>query len=141
MQQRFDEAKAQNERDLAECARLYPDRFKKPTVPRIRCINDAQTKFSSAVGDPYYDLGQVLGSQILMASEQYDAGHLSQIQYEAAIAKAKSDFTSQIAQRNNNAAVAHAAQEQAAAASWQAYTAGQRRSVTCTTWSNTMTCN
>jgi len=34
------------------------------------------------VGDPNYDLGQILGSQILMASEQYDVGFLWEFQYE-----------------------------------------------------------
>lgn len=124
--------------ETADCERLYPDKYRKPTTPRIKCFNEANLKQTSRINPNNVDLAKALAAEMLAIAEQYDAGRLTPAQYEAAKTRTFSDYTTRAMQRQNGVAMAEAAQQQAAAASMQAY--GANRPRTCNTWGNTVTC-
>jgi hypothetical protein len=133
------EARQVHQRDLAECERRFPDRYKKPTMPRVQCFNEANLRFAAG-GDPDIDLLRAMGARILVSAERYDAGRLTPAQYEAEKAGVFAEYNTQVQQRRNNAVVADAANRQAWAAQAQAIQAAMPRTTTCNRFGNTVTC-
>ena len=88
--------------DLARCEQLYPP-FRKPVVARVKCINEANMKTVDK-NDPYLDLLRVMATQYVVLAEQYDAGKMTEAQYEAAVSKVASDYRTRALQRQNSAA-------------------------------------
>jgi hypothetical protein len=50
---------------IAECERAHPGRTKKPVMPRVRCMNEAQVQNLSRT-DPNKDLVHALAAEILL---------------------------------------------------------------------------
>jgi hypothetical protein len=136
MRQELEAHRKAHEAAEAECHRLYPDPNRKPATPKIKCLADVHLRF--ATNDPHIDLLRMMTSQMLVIGERYDTGKITVAQFEAEKAAAFSDYTTRVAQRQNGAAMAEAAQQQANAATWQAYSANRPR--TCNTWGNTVNC-
>ena len=127
---------------IAECERLYPDRLRKPVTPRVKCFNEANlsyhTAYDRSVGNPYLDLARLMTAQMLFVAEKYDAGGLSEAQFEVAKATVQSDYASKVAERGNASAMVGAAQIQADAAQRRAIAASMP--VTCNRYGNSVTC-
>ena len=102
----------------------------------IRCWTQVELKY--AADDPHFDLLKTMTAQMLVVGERYHACGMTPVQFEAEKAAVYSDYRSPVLQRENGAAMADAAQEQAAAASSQAYSANRPR--TCNKWGTTVTC-
>jgi hypothetical protein len=138
LRKQLEEANRAHEADIAACERQYPDKNRKPATPRVKCFGEANVRQATQTRNPDADLVRAMSAEMLVIAEQYDSGRLSEAQYEAAKAKTFSEYTSRAMQRQDNAAMASAAQQQAAAATVQAY--GANRPRTCNTWGNTVTC-
>jgi hypothetical protein len=72
-------------------------------VARVKCINEAHMKTVDK-NDPYLDLLRVMATDYVVLAEQYDAGKLTQAQYEAAVAKVAAEYRTRALQRKNSAA-------------------------------------
>jgi hypothetical protein len=94
--------KPQLDADLAQCEQRYPP-YRKPMVARVKCINEAHMKTVDK-NDPYLDLLRVMATQYVVLAEQYDAGKLTEAQYEAAVSKVAADYKTHALQRQNSAA-------------------------------------
>jgi hypothetical protein len=132
---KFIEAKNDRDADIATCKKTYPDKHTKPVTPRVRCFNEANTRFSSR-GDPNFDLMNAMAAQMLVVAERYDAGHVSDAQYDADRANVFADYRTKVLRRKTDAKIANAAQDQADAA-WQATLP---KTTTCTQNLDTITC-
>jgi hypothetical protein len=135
-------AKKAQAAQIAECERLFPDRLRKPVTPRVKCFNEANLSYHMAyarsVGNPYLDLVRLMTAQMLLIAEKYDAGGLTEAQFEVAKATAQSDYASKVADRKNASAMVGAAQTQADAAQRRAIAASMP--VTCNRYGNSVTC-
>jgi hypothetical protein len=92
----------QRDAELAQCEQRYPPN-RKPVVARVKCINEAHMKTVDK-NDPYLDLLRVMATDYVVLAEQYDAGKLTQAQYEAAVAKVAAEYRTRAPQRQNSAA-------------------------------------
>jgi hypothetical protein len=93
----------QRNNEEAACKRQYPDAYAKPTLPRAACLRNVAAKYRSAVGDPNTDLGSRLDAEMVLASENYDAGKLTAAQFDLARADAIANSTTAAHQRSNGA--------------------------------------
>jgi hypothetical protein len=85
--------------DLARCNQLYPEPYRKPMTPRVRCINEAQLK--ARTGDPNFDLWNALAGEYVVFAEMYDGGKMTRGQYALAESKNLTEYTSRALQRQN----------------------------------------
>ncbi len=147
IKQASDAAKLQGDRDLAGCDRLYPDKYRKPVTPRVKCRTAAYDKVDAAINrsgaNVQLDIGKKHTAQMLVAAERFDKGELSKAEYDLALANNNVASKSQLLQRENGAA-AVAAQQQAAAAASQAAiqsaTQPRTRHTNCNTFGSTVNC-
>lgn len=123
------------ENDLAACEKAHPDEHKKPVKLRVLCFNRANE--ARAARDGNADLVRAMTTRMLVEAEKYDAGQLTPTAYDASRAAIFADFNTQMELRLNSQAVADAAQSQARAA----WAAAMPRTVHCTTFGNSVTCN
>lgn len=135
---RLQEAQKLYEAQVAQCERLYPDRHRKPTQPRVSCFNNANMKL--AEHDPDIDLTRAMTTQMLVLAERFDAGRSTPAQFEAEKAAVFADYRTRVMQRQNSTAMANAAADQAAAARQQAIAATMPKTTTCNRFGNTVTC-
>jgi hypothetical protein len=113
---------AQAERD--ECNRLYPDKHRRPVMPRVRCISSALLKEwvgYDRVRLPAYEVAQLdlvrlMSSRVIVAAERYDNGRLTEAEYDAEVAAAVADYNSHLFQRQQMADQTSAAQSAASSA-------------------------
>lgn len=127
--------------ELEECRRLYPNPDQRPVSPRMKCIGDATVKSSrveAKYGYKNLDLDELVRAQMVLLAERYDAGKITETEYQVEKAKIRTAYETQILQRQNSQAMVAAAQEQAAAASSQAIAAS--RPVSCTIIGHTASC-
>jgi hypothetical protein len=103
---------------MSACEKAYPEKFKKPTMPRVKCINEANAVLA-AHDQQAPDLVRVMSTQRVVASERYDAGQITESQYASEDALIYSEFQSKVLDRHNERTIANAASDQADAA-WQA---------------------
>jgi len=124
IKQAADQAQAQLGVGHVECERQYPDKYKRPVTPRVKCFNAANDRYNNAmarsVSNPVLDLHDAHHARRLVAAERYDKGELSQAEYELAMANSRTEATSQANDRNNKAAAVSAQQQAAAAQQSQA---------------------
>ena len=123
------------ENDLAACENAYPDQYKKPVKPRVLCFNRANEARAAREGNA--DLVRAMTTFMLVEAEKYDAGEITPAVYDASRAAIFAEFNNQMELRLNGQAVADAAPPQARAA----WAAAMPRTVHCTTFGNSTTCN
>lgn len=112
---------------VAECHARFSAR---PAVPMVKCINEARTRLGQAPGaDP--DLLAVVNGKALVAAEKYDAGTITEGEFDTAIAQAKAEYTTGSLNRWNEETLARSAAVSAAAAA---------SPTTCRRSGNTVTC-
>lgn len=119
-----------------ECRRQFPDRLKKPVMPRIKCVSAAliayhEAKKRSGGGSPHFDLVRLMTAKMAMAGERFDSGIISETQFEVESAAVESDYLSAVRARINSTSIARSAEIQAEAAS---------APVTCNRFGNSVTC-
>jgi len=139
--------------DLAACERSYPDHYRKPVMPRMRCLRDAAMRFQASMDQLGLgrdtDLTRAMTSHLVAVAEQYDAGRLSQAQFDAEMAATLADYNSRRLARQNSAHMVTAARAQASAAERQASAAEDlvaaarmpSTTVTCMRVGNMVTCH
>ncbi|MGO9460685.1 MAG: hypothetical protein ACLPWS_04030 [Rhodomicrobium sp.] len=130
MERSVEDAKKVMQAEIAECERLYPSKTQRPVTPRIRCMKDARTKLAEValgLGDKNYDQHMLVLAKLLVIAEQYDAGKLTEAQFELQKAQAIAEYNSVLAQRQNDNMIATAAM-----------VASMPK--TCTGYGNTVTC-
>jgi hypothetical protein len=131
MQAKLQEAQKTYETQVAACERMYPERHRKPTLPRVKCFNEANMKLAEQDRD--IDLVRVMTTQMLVLAERFDAGRLTEAQFEAEKAAVFADYRTRVLQREDSATIADASRQQAIAASMP-------RTTTCNRFGNTVTC-
>ncbi len=127
-------------RDWAECDRLYPDKYRKPVTPRIKCQAAAVDKYSAAwkqaTGSAPLDIHAKHNAQALLAAQRFDKGEISEAEY-------KLEAENQRFHRKAVAAKVDAARQEAAAstsAAIQAATPPRTRRTNCNTYWGTVNC-
>lgn len=130
--------------ERADCEKRFP--AKKPAAPRVRCRNDALIKRNAAMEQlPGHvrisDLARLASARYVLAAERYDAGRLSDAEYDLEVAAAENEYSTRWHDRVNGVTMATAAENQAAAARQQAIQSAIPKSVTCNRLGNTVTCN
>jgi len=141
IRQELEVAKLQMDRDLAECARLYPDR-KPPVTPKMKCQAAAMDKRNAAIersiGNPQRDIRiyEKQKAQVLLAAERFDKGEISEAEFDLELANSNVESETQRLQRTNDAAAVQAAQGQAAAA----WSAARPRTTNCNTFGGSTHC-
>jgi hypothetical protein len=138
---RLREISALSDSEIQECKRLYPDPNARPVSPRVKCIGDATVRAARAaakIGYKNVDLDELASAQMILLAEQFDAGKMTEAEYDVEQAKIISARRTQSLQRQNSQAMVSAAQAQASAASAQAIAAS--KPVNCTTIGSTTTC-
>ena len=126
------DAQKLRETEIEECHRLYPN--PRPVLPRMKCIGDALVKVARVAAQYGYknlDLDELLRAKMVLLAERYDAGKMTEAEFQAEKAQIASTHETQVLQRQNSQAMVVAAQQQAAAASGP---------VSCTRVGNTTTC-
>ncbi len=133
-------ANLQMDRDLAECQRLYPDRYRKPVTPRMKCVGAARDKNLAVrdrlVGNATLDIFAKQKAQVLLAAQRFDKGEISEAEY-------KLEAENQRFHRKAVAAKVDAARQEAAAstsAAIQAATPPRTRRTNCNTYWGTVNC-
>lgn len=130
----YDQAITDAQANLAlakmQCVEQFPDPAAKPVMPHMRCLTTAENSFSRRMVqiEPTLplDLALLRSSRKLVAAERYDAGDISQVQYDLLIQQAESDFTAAANRRYNERDMVRAAQAQASAVERQARAAEQQ---------------
>jgi hypothetical protein len=131
----------QNNEAIDQCQKLYPDPHRKPALPRIKCFNDATLAYYAAFADnPWSDLAREFTARMVVIAKKYDVGQISETQFDVEKAQAVAKYTSQVIQRENNAAVLNAAPTQASAASKQTLATVLPKQMTCVQTFNSVTC-
>ena len=116
-------AKGSYEAKTKACEARFPDPYKKPTVPRTACINEAFSEYAAA--GPLANSGELLhmramGSQMLVLLERFDKGGYTPIEYKAAIEQTLAAYDAERQSRMRSEQLASSARQQAAAAWWMA---------------------
>ncbi len=135
------EASRAAEAEIGECVRLYPNQTQRPVTPRVKCIWDARMKYARAGLEHGYhnaDLDELAQARVLLLAQSYDAGQITEAQYHVQLAETMVNHNTQAMHRNNGAAMAAAAQQEAEAATSMALSAS--KPVTCTRTSSVATC-
>ena len=124
---------------LASCERSFPERYKKPVTPRMRCFVAANS--ARAVRENYHtDLMDAMNAQMLVAAERFDAGRLTETRFEAEKATIYANFEGKMQERDDRKAMVRATQAQANAAANAAMAASIPKSVTCYTTGRITNC-
>jgi hypothetical protein len=120
----------QNNEAIDQCQKLYPDPHRKPALSRIKCFNDATLAYYTAFpGNPWSGPVKVFTVRMVAIAEKYDAGQISEAQFDFEKEQAVANYTSQVMQRP--AAKLDAAPKQVAAASKQAVATVLPKQMTC----------
>lgn len=133
---------------LNECRQQFPKRVRGQLAAQQRCNNEVYDRYASLNGPLNADLVRLAGLKTLEAAERYDAGKLTDTQFDLEVAQIKAEFEGGSQARASQALTAQAAQNQAAAAQSMAATQQSRaiqdafapKNTTCTGAGNTMTC-
>jgi len=137
MQKASEEAKQVMQAEIAECERLYPNKTQRPVTPRVRCLTDAGMRYAQAgvnFGNKNIDLDRLMRAKLLVVAEEYDAGKMTEAQFDLQKAQVVAEHNSAVAQRQNSAAMVDAARLQAIAAM------DANSPKTCAGYGNTVTC-
>lgn len=150
-------------RALAECRAISPDPHKKPLTPRVKCFatafNARTDTLLNTVGNPIADIEYAYSAQIVALAERYDRGGMTESQLDAEMSQLGVNSQNLYEARRNNAIAAHAAQQQADAARYNATMQGlaagaaimapppiapapvmRPTNTRCTAYGNTMNC-
>jgi len=131
----------QNNEAIDQCEKLHPDSHQKPVLLRIKCFNDATLAYYTAFADnPWSGPVRAFTARMVAIAKSYDAGQISETQFDFEKEQAISDYTSQIMQRPYSAAKANATPTQSAAASKQAVATLLPKQMTCVPTSNSVSC-
>lgn len=71
----------------------------KPATPRVKCIAQIDEAYARATDPANLDLTHLLNTRLIVAAERFDADEMTVAEFEAAKAKAKSDYHSEVNQR------------------------------------------
>lgn len=130
-EKRVKEIAAAVDADMDICTNRYPF-GQKTIVSRARCIAAAQRKLTPI--HPAPDLLEVRSAQFVLLAEQWEAGKITQSQFELQASQANAAMVAE-AERRGLARRSVAAQEDSAAAAWRA-----SAPVSCTRSGNTVNC-
>lgn len=144
---------------LQECQQKYPKRQKGNAAAALRCSNGVYEQYAWVSAGNNGDLVRLAGLKSVEAAERYDAGKITDAQFDLELATIDSQFKTEMANRTFQSASASAAQQQAAAAQRQAAMqqmatgmaimnankppppAPLPTNTRCTTYGNTTNCN
>jgi len=119
---------------------LYPGSHQKPALPRVKCFNDATLAYYTAfAGNPWSGPLKSFTARMDSAANKFDAGQISETQFEFEKERPITDFTSQIMQRPKSAVKLNAPPMHGTAASSQAVTLLPKQ-MTCVPTSNSVSC-
>jgi len=131
----------QNNEAIDRCQKLYPGSHQKPVLPRIKCFNDATLAYYTAFADsPWSGPVKAFTARMVTIAQKYDAGQISETQFDFEKEQAVTDYTSQIMQRPYSAAKVNAVPTQASAANKQAVATLLPKQMTCVPTSNSVSC-
>lgn len=130
----------QNNDAIDQCEKLYPGSQQKPVSPRVKCFNDATLAYYTGFADIQRS-GSVRAFTAKMAAiaKKYDAGQISETEFDSEKEEAITDFTDQIMQRPDPAGNVDAASMHRAA-SKQAVATLLPKQMTCVPTSNGVNC-
>jgi hypothetical protein len=131
----------QNNDAIDQCEKSYPGSHQKPALPRVKCINKATLAYYTAfASNPWSGPVKSFTARMESAANKFDAGQLSETQFEFEKERAITDFTSQIMQRPEPAAKLNAPPMHGTAASSQAVATLLPKQMTCVPTSNSVSC-
>lgn len=133
----FEQRKAAQQEEIAQCKQLYPTSARKNNVAFARCVNVANDNFFRPSGQNL-DLLDLFAAKRIEIATQMDSGKISQEQGDVLIAQARTEATTELQRRVNNNQMVAAQQQQANAAMVSAWSASAPR--TCNRIGNSVTC-
>jgi hypothetical protein len=90
----------QNSDAIDQCEKLYPGSRHKPVSPRVKCLNDATLAYYVGFAEIQRSgLARAFVNKMTTIAKKYDAGQMSDSEFDTEKEKAITDFTSQITQR------------------------------------------
>lgn len=134
---------------IADCNQRFQRRVRGQAADYQRCVSETNNRYAAISGAAYAtDLIRLAGAKSIEAAERYDAGKLTESQYEVELASIDAEQRGGAHGRETQAAAAQAAVNQAAAAENIAATQRLRtvqdafapKNTTCTGSGNSVTC-
>jgi hypothetical protein len=90
----------QNSDAIDQCEQLYPGSRHKPVSPRVKCLNAATLAYYEGFAEIQQSgLARAFVNKMTTIAKKYDAGQMSDAEFDTEKEKAITDFTSQITQR------------------------------------------
>jgi len=90
----------QNSDAIDQCEKLYPGSRHKPVSPRVKCLNDATLVYYAGFAEIQRSgLARAFASKMATIAKKYDAGQISDSEFDTEKEEAITDFASQITQR------------------------------------------
>lgn len=96
---------------LAACKQKFPQRKKGEATAQMRCESEAKQDYASQVG--HGDLIKVASTRSIEAAERYDAGKISDAQFDVELASIEADLNTGSKTRMAQETLVGAAQQQA----------------------------
>jgi hypothetical protein len=104
----------QNTDAIDQCEKLYPGSHRKPVSPRVKCFNEATLAYYAGFAEIQRSgSARAFTNKMTAIAKKYDAGQISESEFDAEKEEAITDFTNQITQRSDSAANVNATQVQA----------------------------
>lgn len=134
---------------ISDCNQRFQRRARGQAADYQRCVSETNNRYAEISGAGYaIDLTRLAGARSIESAERYDAGKLTESQYEVELASIDAERRGGIHGRATQTATAQAAVNQAAAA--ENIAANQRlrtvqdafapKNTTCTGSGNSVTC-
>jgi len=85
---------------IDQCEKLYPGGHHKPVSPRVKCFNDATLAYYEGFAEVQRSgLAIAFANKMATIAKKYDAGQISDAEFDTGKEEAITDFTNQIMQR------------------------------------------
>jgi hypothetical protein len=130
----------QNNDAIDQCEKLYPGSQQKPVSPRVKCFNDATLAYYTGfAGIQRSGSVRAFTAKMAAIAKKYDAGQISETEFDSEKEMTISDFTNRIMQRPDPAGNVDTAPMQRAA-SKQAVPTLLPKQMTCVSTSLGVNC-
>lgn len=130
----------QNNDAIDQCGKLYPGSHQKPVSPRVKCFNDATLAYYAGFADIQRSgSARAFTNKMAAIAKKYDAGQISESEFDSEKEEAITDFTNRIVQQPDSVANLNAAPMHRAA-SKQADATLLPKQMTCVPTSNGVNC-
>mgnify|MGYP007078515744 CR=1 FL=1 len=102
------DADSRHEREIASCKRKLASGVFKKRMEFAACVNLANGRWWTSTRAAHFDLFESAAAQELVAAQRFDAGRITEVEYQAARAKIKADLMTAIDARAASEAIATA---------------------------------